>query len=177
MASVFHQLRGSVNPRAIILHRLSIASEDAGTWLAAAQHCPRRLTEIRNPELSGLAVKMWKVPSAEQLLLLWPPLIYIILHNSQCFSPCCSIWPSGAIIFCWYSTGLSRISSLASLISGHAFRPFCSILPPWFGFAQSGWVWAHGKTRLKSTLLPPGSCSSSLTFVPRSLLVLNLPLD
>lgn len=68
MASAFHQNHGLLNPRAIVFCRLSTASQDARTrlfeLLAAACHCPGRLTEIESPGLSGLAVKMGKVPSA-----------------------------------------------------------------------------------------------------------------
>lgn len=92
MASAFHQIHCSANPRAISLCRCP-DSQDARTGLhkllAVAHPCPRRLREVRSPELASLAVKMWKVPSAEQLLVLPLRLIYLLLCKRQHFSPLC----------------------------------------------------------------------------------------
>lgn len=92
MASAFHQIHCSANPRAISLCRCP-DSQDARTGLhkllAVAHPCPRRLREVRSPELASLAVKMWKVPSAEQLLVLPLRLIYLLLWKRQHFSPLC----------------------------------------------------------------------------------------
>lgn len=92
MASAFHQIHCSANPRAVSLCRCP-DSQDARTGLhkllAVAHPCPRRLREVRSPELASLAVKMWKVPSAEQLLVLPLRLIYLLLCKRQHFSPLC----------------------------------------------------------------------------------------
>lgn len=92
MASAFHQIHCSANPRAVGLCRCP-DSQDARTGLhkllAVAHPCPRRLREVRSPELASLAVKMWKVPSAEQLLVLPLRLIYLLLCKRQHFSPLC----------------------------------------------------------------------------------------
>lgn len=77
--------------------------------------------EIQSPELVALAVKMWKVASAEQLLALWLLLMQRGLPLSRHFFPLCrkaTFWAHGFPLA--FGGGFfPLISSLTSLVSGH----------------------------------------------------------
>lgn len=111
----------------------------------------------------------------------WPPLIYLILHNSQhffSFVQYLTFWDkSFSPAMCGWV--FSLISSVTSLIS--AFRSFCNFLPPWSGFALLGECgllgWEGSCSSCRWCASSPQCPAPLLTSIPRSLLDLNMLMD
>lgn len=105
MTSAFHQNCGLVNPEPSFFTGCPQPPRMLGMAVGVAC-CSLSLPRTIHGNTESCTVRFGSQDGESAICIaaavLWPPLIYLLLHNNQHFFPLCNIGPSGTIIFSWH---------------------------------------------------------------------------